>query len=577
VALLTMAVAAWTWTALLDPTVGHVDPEEGVNAAQAVALAWLPCTDVFRFQYMPVCGGCTVEAVLAAPWFALVGGTTLVWKSVLLVWIVLLAGTTLGAAERRWGGRWTALAALALALPPSLAADLTFRGWGNHHEAAVLALSSLILGWGAPGRRGAALGGAMAVLACFVAWTALPVAIAAAWVGLAPRETRSSWLVGAGLGTVPWLVETILVGGAWADVWTQAAILRRGLGIAGKLRELLVPERLAYVLAGGGGTAARVLPPLVGLALAVSGALASRDRLGRALVLAGAIWVAGYLLGPAELGSLAGEQAFNARYAVPLSWTATLLTVAGARAWAERGRGGLAAAVLVLVLPWNAARAIDRRLHADPGPLLSTAAPDWTWFRRYVLTRSGPGATRLACVPGDALCAEIEAYRRGAAGDAPAGSHSSSHAAGRGAAWVTGLEVVARRELIETPHRVARRADDPARFAEAVAVATPSAHGVASCPRGLPPELEGAFGWGLATASLPRFELRTVEPPCDGDAFVVGWARGLGQVSALRWGPSARPVGYPGWSARARAAFERGIEDVADLPWARWTPEPVSP
>lgn len=570
-ALLTTLVVGWTASALLDPSIGSMDPEEGVTAAHAVALAWSGPTDVARFQYMPVCSGCTAQALLAAPAFALAGPAAWVWKLTLLPWMALLSGAAIGGVGARWGRPWAWLTALVLALPPSLAARLALRGWSNHHEAAAVGLAALCLAWGATSARGRGAAGFLAVVAVLVGRSAAPLALAAAGLGLR-GEGRRAFTVGAGLGLVPWTIVLALEGPAALDVVTQARLLNRGLGLAEEARELVAPQRVAAVLGGAAWGRERVeaAAVLVGVGLAAGGALRGTGGLGPALFGAVVVGVLGLWLGPAEAGGLVGPQEFNARYLVGVSWAATLLLVAGARGAWSRGRRVLAVLPLVLVLPWTARGAVALRARPDPGPVLHARAPDWTMFRRQVLPRDPRPDVPLACGD-DPTCRVVEAYRRGLHRGAGPGGDAEAYAAGAAAAVARAATDAETRATLDRAARGEAAPDLPeAAWAEQVSVSAAYADPPLPCPAPDAPPAVALYGWAVGVTSVPRFGGALPDPPCSHPAFRHGWGRGAGQGVALQAGPAWRPPGFEAWPEDARRGFLLGVADSAASPLAAW-------
>ncbi len=140
----------------------RVSTEERYNAIAGAQLACGHVEALWALQYRPFCGGCTTEALLAAPLLRLLGAGTFVWKLVPAGFHLLLVGA--GALlARELAGALAGAAFLAFALSaPEFFRELSFTGFGNHIEASALTLSAAALcaracRAGAPGAGPAAL------------------------------------------------------------------------------------------------------------------------------------------------------------------------------------------------------------------------------------------------------------------------------------------------------------------------------------------------------------------------------------------------------------------------------------
>ena len=128
----------------IDPQAFY-DVEALHNATVARELARGAIGQLLLFQYMPFCGGCTVEAVVGSGLFRLFGEHYLVWKMVPLGfgWGITLVGWSI---LRRHFGRshawaWAAL----LSLPPLILAMPMGMAWGNHYEVTLFVFFQLAL------------------------------------------------------------------------------------------------------------------------------------------------------------------------------------------------------------------------------------------------------------------------------------------------------------------------------------------------------------------------------------------------------------------------------------------------
>ncbi len=168
-----------------------------------------------QLQYMPFCGGCTAETLLALPLFTLLGGGLWVWKLVPLAFGlgILGVGFHLG---RKIGGESGAVAtAAALLAGPSWWTQGEMFGFGSHFEVGLGVLITLVL-WGRLLERGTpgwALGwgwvGAGTFWFAYSGGFALPV-LFGLWVLCRPRHLISVrfpvWICGVALGLLPWLL-----------------------------------------------------------------------------------------------------------------------------------------------------------------------------------------------------------------------------------------------------------------------------------------------------------------------------------------------------------------------------------
>ena len=248
-----------------------VAAEESVPPTAAALLAAGYPWFLSELQYMPFCGGCTAETLLAMPWFWLLGPRIAVWKLVplaaglaLLVagWFALEQSVADPAEGRRRAAFGTGLLVFG---PPALLANTTV-AYGSHFEvtAGILGVSLLWARWLGAGDRRASLllGLAFGLLfwfsysSTFVGPTLLLLALLRPELGSVRDRARAiAWtLPGVAVGLLPWLITQLrlgtfrtgdlvyghsgreLVGGA-AELTIRAAYLSVGrLG-----RSLLVP------------------------------------------------------------------------------------------------------------------------------------------------------------------------------------------------------------------------------------------------------------------------------------------------------------------------------------------------
>lgn len=185
--------------------------EELFNARAGVQLACGHLDAVDALQYRTFCGGCTAEAVVAAPLFLGLGPTVLVWKA--LISAIHLAILALGATVlRRLISMRAAVAfLLVMAGGPGWYLELSHTGWGNHLESTLFPLGALVVLWGvqhlgAPVRLGGVLAaGGIAGLGLWFgqtsAWALPALGLAAVWVG---RWGAPLFGLGLAAGMAPW-------------------------------------------------------------------------------------------------------------------------------------------------------------------------------------------------------------------------------------------------------------------------------------------------------------------------------------------------------------------------------------
>lgn len=184
--------------------------EELFNARAGVQLACGHWDAAPRLQYRNFCGGCTAEAVLAAPLFTRLGAVVPVWKAPLTAIHLGIVGA--GAlVARRASGPWAGVAFAALMLgAPGFYRELTHTGWGNHVESSLFPLVATLLLVAATHRRWLRpvllpLAGAVAGLGLWFcqtsAWALPALALAAVLVG---RWVAPLAAAGFPAGFSPW-------------------------------------------------------------------------------------------------------------------------------------------------------------------------------------------------------------------------------------------------------------------------------------------------------------------------------------------------------------------------------------
>jgi len=143
--ILSLIVGCAQLLAALNPDLTPLDSEELYNAAHA-RLLQLEHLDAFqRLQYRSYCGGCTVNALLGAGVFAMLGSSLLAWKLVPTLFIVTAVWFGTKALHDHSGPLGATLFAGLFALPPSTWQALSLVGWGNHMEAGCIAVVAACL------------------------------------------------------------------------------------------------------------------------------------------------------------------------------------------------------------------------------------------------------------------------------------------------------------------------------------------------------------------------------------------------------------------------------------------------
>lgn len=562
---------------LADPLLGTVDPEEGVNAAQAVLLDATGPRGLFRYQYAAVCGGCTLTAVTANLLGHALGEGVGVWKLGLVPFTLAALVAQWTWVRPRHGALAGALLAVLWALPSALASGLALRGWANHLEATCVALVAAVLLLGMRSPRGVMLAGVVAGLALWIGWTSLAVLLPALAVGgrAAPRRTAAA--MGVALWPVlPWTVLRLVEGRDASDVLERVAWSRQGLPLLPKALDLFTVGRLDAILGGSEAASGTGAAAAVGIAVAAAGVVATRDRLG--LVLLGTIgtWIVLYLPGPAELGPTVAPAWFHQRYAVPLALAVPGLAATGAAAWWSRGRRALAVAVALAVLPTPVVQLRARLAQAEGlEGLARTEAASWTWFRHRSLVHPAATSSALRCAVDDRRCLELEGYRagveaggRGVPLQVPLSAARRAWLAGVGAAVGvrTSPDALVATLVARLPE--AGSTDRELALAEALVVAGPDPVGL---DLGVPLARTACVAaWARAHRTTPRFSLRRSPPPSAADAQRA-WAYGAGQADGARHGAGVAPP--EGLSAEAVEDFRSGAAEAEVRSWMLlWDP-----
>ncbi|MCB9742291.1 MAG: hypothetical protein H6741_25620 [Alphaproteobacteria bacterium] len=367
-----------------------VPPEALYNARAGLMVACGHGDALWEMQYRSFCGGCSAEALMAAPLFKALGPTTLAWR---LTPAALHLVVVVGAAAWAFvglGARGAALVILLMMGAPGFYRELALSGFGNHAESSAFPLLAAAL-LVAPGPRGltGALAGLFAGLGlwfCYTSAHALPALALLAALGGAWRG--AGFVVGLPLGALPWWLyhrdraDAIAEASTWWTSWEIASPGMLGEWLfGGFVRQSLWPAAEH----GAPGALPDVWWALcwglaaLGLALGLAAARRAPRRLypGLALLTLLAAYALRLDLWDDSTQDPAAA-AFLLRYRAPLI-PLLALNVAAAAALARRGAGALTAAALCLALTGVGLRVGQwRHAPADAPLLLLDGEPDRT-------------------------------------------------------------------------------------------------------------------------------------------------------------------------------------------------------
>ncbi|MBN94747.1 MAG: hypothetical protein CL928_11860 [Deltaproteobacteria bacterium] len=432
-------VAVLQMMAVLNPDVVEVDSEEMYNAGQAWMISEGYLGELFRLQYRDYCGGCSLDAVLGAGIFSVLGRSWLAWKAVPLLFLV--AVTVVGSRGLyRLAGRPAAWAfVLLLALPPRAWMFLSVIAWGNHYEAGCVALCGLVLLLGleraeaGPTPR-VLLAGAVLGLAAWIGFSGLFALLAAVLFLILSGRARvvPKLLAGAALGLAPWAVQWWSTGQhPFVTVYESGESAPSLARVPYKLSTLLRPRQLVGLF-GSPHTAvgwwlgwvwAGALS-VAGLTAAIGSYSAQKDRWRdafRATLLFLTSWLAIYCVVRFQVyDPPPPEIAYptSMRYGAPLYPLAFfLLSLAVGYFWSS---GRRALAIFLLIGPLASGGLARWESVQSPFPAASLQgleAVDWEHFRPGFGYRISPAALGRA-PSSDQRAQQLQAYALGREGAA---------------------------------------------------------------------------------------------------------------------------------------------------------------
>jgi hypothetical protein len=556
-----MAVGLARWHALGADAFGRINWEEVWNAGQARSLDWGPASQTLHLQYRSFCGGCTAEAVLGSVAFRALGGSVGAWKLALVAsGAVLVAAVTARLATRISGRAAVAFGLLATFAPAGVVAA-SLRGWGNHVEAAGLGALALVLGGTGDRRlRGAFVAGLVGGLALWVGLSSAAAVVGAAVaVAMVPDRSPPRAIAAFTGGLVltaglPWLVFALAM---HASPFSIPVDLLTGASA----RPRFEPDLLRAVAVPS--TAQTWAAELSGLAAAAAALVLVRDR--RPVARGAVVALAALGLAYAVIGvGTSGEEVdgayplYQVRYLVPavvlglvtVSLAVDRLATASRPLLAHGLLVGALASGVVTATAWLAWQPLA------PCELHRPAMVATAWRRGALSFRARE--LRFDCPADDAVCAQLETYRRGVmAGDAvdyqgavPADAPpSDTYLAGLGLGLVrpsAGPSLADALDPVLHALEPLRAAPERRVVALAEAAAHPALRGRDPDPAWLAALDEAdrrALGWGLGSRYPEDRATTAVVDRLDDPALAEGYRAGLADVgNEVRCRGAHRPV-----------------------------------
>jgi hypothetical protein len=199
------------------PTVPLYDPEELFYGSAAEAMNQGLGLPLLKYRYLPYSSGSLLVALLAVPFYKILGPSYLVFKLVPLA-LTLLCGAAWFGTTRAWfGPRAGWLFGALFIFAPSALVRAGLIGYGNHPEGLAalgvvfyLATRAAHSSSGAGQRRWAFSSGVATGFSVFVSYSVLPTlggvgATALIATRARPRVPWVAYLSGIALGSIPWL------------------------------------------------------------------------------------------------------------------------------------------------------------------------------------------------------------------------------------------------------------------------------------------------------------------------------------------------------------------------------------
>jgi hypothetical protein len=391
--------------AVLDPALVEFDAEEGFNAGQAWMLLQGHWQDLWRLQYRPYCGGCSAEALLGSIVFRFLPRSWLVWKLIPLAFG--LVGLWIGFRSLiSRNGLWSGLIfAILWTIPPWAPLAWSLVAWGNHMEAGIIGLMSMVYLIG--GRTGRA--GLVAGLGVWFSFSGVFAWLAGLGLLVSRRDKDGvfRFLAGGTLGPLIWIWSWLDSGvHPFHTIYAEGESIPNPLRIPEKLWLLIQPEFLAGLFGSGSLPMGGWIGGAVLVALVVVGWLGIRQRSVGVFYLC--IWLLLFLclgfeirgVGPGSVPWPGALRYFSAAWPILVYSTAEVA-----------GRVGSRVLGMVVVGPLLLS-GIVAQVRVTPGSMVvawERDAVDWDYFRAQA-SFAMPEESHRHCVATDSYCKEVHAY-----------------------------------------------------------------------------------------------------------------------------------------------------------------------
>lgn len=325
--------------------------EDSYNAAVGWYVAYAGMWDqALNLQYKAFCGGCTVEALVAAPLFAIGGDHQVLWKAVALLYTAATMLTGFVALSAHAGRRAGWAFAVLFAAPPLGSTDIALMLWGNHNESMLYVFAGFALI--ATGR--AFPGGLVLGLGAWACRTTLFAPLALVPLALSLPGPRWRVLVGLALGLGLLAIPAAAGDNGTYHMDLASNLLPEGPGAAWqRLLVLVSPEEIGRRFFGGrpgntGVAAAWLGAAALALVLVLSDSARGRRRLTVPALAAG--FAVLYSISGFPLPRAVGDTVvMSLRYHAPwmMVLAALVASACGSSGW--RGRTAMAGLAVMLV------------------------------------------------------------------------------------------------------------------------------------------------------------------------------------------------------------------------------------